>query len=176
RGLPPAIRDRRSGVIETDDRIGAGWFEPWRLEPSSDLEGTATASTVRRRARVEFRCPSGGVAADVPDEPAAGADLFGVRSATPVAGDLLNGDGPFEVRVRVTVERAHRPGLRVDTWSRRLTTQSRIERPGPPRTTEPTTTWWPVARDPGLEADLLADIAARMGGARSERPDPSVTG
>ncbi|MFK7959024.1 MAG: hypothetical protein AB8G96_00740 [Phycisphaerales bacterium] len=181
-GLDPAVRDRRSGVIETSDRIGAGWFEPWRLESSSNLETTASLSTVRRRARIEFSVPGAnpatipggthgasgasdpgalGAESAADGGPAAGADLFGVRGPATELNGLMASDGPIEIRVWVTVERAHRPGLRVDTWSRRLTTQAKVNRPGAGRDFEPTTTWWPVARDPGLEAALLREIAER---------------
>lgn len=156
-GLSPAVRDRRAGVIETDPADSAGWFAPWNVEPASDLESVATLSTVRRRARITFSSePAAG--AD-PEDELSGPDLFGLRG---LPADVGRADSPVEMRVAVFVERSHRPGQRVDTWSRRLRTQARVGRPSPESGFEPSRTWWPVARDEGLERSILEQVAARL--------------
>jgi len=156
-GLSPAVRDRRAGVIETDPEDSVGWFAPWNLEPASSLEGVATLATVRRRARITFLPESFDV--EDPDSALTGPDLFGLREPPP---DVGVAGTPIEMRVAIFVERSHRPGLQVDTWSRRLVTQARVGRPSPAEGFEPARTWWPVARDAGLERAILEQIAARI--------------
>ncbi len=156
-GLSPALRDRRSGLIETEATESAGWFAPWDVEPASSREDLATLSTVRRSARVNFR-PAGFDPAASEEDPA-GPDLLGLRGPPP---DLRQATGRLEMRIAVSVERSHRPGLQVDTWSRRLVNDARVGRPSPAEGFEPARTWWPVARDPGLEAALLREVADRI--------------
>lgn len=156
-GLSPTLRDRRSGLIETDAAESAGWFAPWDLEPGSSHEAMATLATIRRSARVSFRPTGFDPAAAVED--LAGPDLLGLRGPPE---DLLEATGRLEVRIAVSVERSHRPGLQVDTWSRRLVNDARVGRPAPAEGFEPARTWWPVARDPGLEAAMLQDVAERL--------------
>ncbi len=156
-GLSPALRDRRSGLIETEAAESAGWFAPWDAEPASSQEAVATLSTVRRAARVSFR-PSG-FDPEATGEDLAGPDLLGLRGP-PV--NLLQVTGSLEMRIAVSVERSHRPGLQVDTWSRRLVNDARVGRPAPAEGFEPARTWWPVARDPGLEAAILREVAERL--------------
>jgi len=163
-GLSPAIRDRRSGVIETDPEASVGWFAPWSLEPASSLEDVATLSTIRRRARVTFTPPR---FAEEEPGPLPGPDLLGLREPP---ADLTDRTGPLDMRVAIFVERSHRPGLRVDTWSRRNVSQARVARPAPESGFEPARTWWPVARDEGLERALLAEIVRRIG----PEPEPET--
>lgn len=156
-GLSPAVRDRRSGLIATDAAESAGFFAPWDIEPASSHEAMATLATIRRSARVSFR-PAGFDPAAAAED-LAGPDLLGLRGP---AADLLEATGRLEMRIAVSVERSHRPGLQVDTWSRRLVNDTRVGRPAPAEGFEPARTWWPVARDPGLEAALLRDVAERL--------------
>lgn len=154
-GLPPLVRDRSAGVIETETRIAGSLFEPWLLGEES-LE-QATENTLlfqRRRARIEF-------APEVPET----ARLRGANQPLPepgVAGtvaaplDLRGRSGPLEVRVRVYVERAFVPNLNMDTYSRILSTRYRT--PLDPRGE----TWTPVGRDRAWEARILADLGRRM--------------
>jgi hypothetical protein len=167
-GLAPAVRDRRAGVIETDPENSAGWFAPWNIEPASDLESVATLSTVRRRARITFTAETA-VTGDAEDE-LQGPDLFGLREPP---ADLGQARTPVAMRVAVYVERSHRPGQQVDTWSRRLRTQARVGRPSPASGFEPGLTWWPVSRDEGLERAILEQVAARLRTAPDPAPDPT---
>ncbi len=166
-GLSPAVRDRRSGVIETDPEASVGWFAPWDLELASSLEDVATLSTIRRRARVTFSPPR---FAEEDAAPLAGPDLLGLREPP---ADLTRRTAPLDMRVAVFVERSHRPGVRVDTWSRRNVSRARVARPAPATGFEPDRSWWPVARDEGLEQALLAEIARRL---EPEGPPPDATG
>lgn len=154
-GLHAEVVDRDAGIIESGAVESIGWFAPWDLESDSSLEAEATGSTLRRRARVTF---TPAAFADVGGGDA-GADILGLRSdPAPSASDT----GPLELRVAVFVERAHRPGRFVDTWSRRLANQARVGRTDRSGAFEPTVAWWPVARDAGLERRLLESIASRL--------------
>ncbi len=164
-GLSPIVRDRRSGLIETEPRIAGSLLEPWRTDNASftqTIENTITFQ--RRRARFEF--------APVlfqPDQPAVapltGPDLFATQDAEV---DLSRHTGPLELRVWVYVERAYSPGLRRSTWTRAKTTRTRIivaEEEEALRTQY----WTPVRRDEAYERRLLAAVQSAM----AERPDAS---
>lgn len=154
-GLPPLVRDRSAGVVETESRIAGSLFEPWTFgEESLEQAAENTLLFQRRRARIEFS----------PEEPAAarlrGADRPlpepGVGGAVAAPLDLRSAAGPLEVRVRVFVERAFIPNLDVNSYSRILS--SRYTTPLDP-TGE---TWTPVGRDRAWEARILADLGRRM--------------
>ena len=161
-GLPPALRDRRRGVIETEPRIASSVLDFWRGENTSlgqSLENTIAFQ--RHRARFEFT-PAGSPPDPPAGEPATdGPDVF----ATVPALDLTEYEGPLELRVTVVVERAHQPGVRRSTWTRRLTTQARIVSAQTGFQRLPSG-WAPVARDPAFERRLLAavdDHVTRLG-------------
>ena len=69
--------------------------------------------------------------------------------------DLTEYDGALELRVTVTLERAHMPGRRRSTWSRSLTTRTEIITTSGPL---PALFWEPVARDTAFERRLLAAL------------------
>lgn len=154
-GLPPLVRDRSAGIIETETRIAGSLLEPWTFGEES--LGQATENTLlfqRRRARIEF----------TPEDPAAVA-LQGASRPLPepgVAGaaapplDLRSGSDPLEVRVRVFVERAFVPNLKMNTYSRTLSTRYRT--PLDPAEE----IWTPVGRDRAWEARILSDLGRRM--------------
>jgi len=154
-GLPPLVRDRSAGVIETETRIAGSLFEPWTFGEESFAQATEnTLLFQRRRARIEF-------APEIPPTPR----LRGEDRPLPepaVAGgaaaplDLRSETGPLEVRVRVFLERAFVPNANVDTYSRVLS--SRYTTPLDPAGE----TWTPVGRDRGWEARILADLGRRM--------------
>ena len=159
-GMAPALLDRRHGTIDTQPVAAASIIEPWRGGNASfgqAMENTITFQ--RRRARFEFapvdqdgagqrsELPAAGRAA-----PPAGPDLLGIR--TPQR-DLTEYDGVLELRVTVTLERAHMPGLRRSTWSRSLTTRTEIITSSEPL---PALFWEPVARDTAFERRLLAAV------------------
>ncbi len=157
--LVPTLRDRRSGVIETEPSIAASLLDFWRGENAS--VGQMMENTIefqRRYARFEFT-PAG--VQPVADRGSDGElDLFG--AGTPVV-DLTVPDGPLELRVWVVVERAYSPGIRRSTWSRTLTTRATILRPAtdPAAPTRPF--WTPVSRDPAFERRLLAEVEKALG-------------
>lgn len=163
-GLPPLVRDRSAGVIETETRIAGSLFEPWTFGEES-LE-QATENTLlfqRRRARIEFS----------PEDPASsnlqGADAPlpepGVAGAADAPLDLRSATGPLEVRVRVFLERAFVPNLNVNAYSRILS--SRYTTPLDPAGE----TWTPVGRDRAWERRILGELGRRMDLAPVPAPD-----
>ncbi len=159
-GMPPSMRDRRAGVIETEPRIAGSLIEPWRVDNAS--LGQATDNTIasnRRVARFEFSVP--GPVAAVP--PAAEPDPLAAREP-PL--DLTTYVGELELRVRVFIERAYVPGTRRNTWSREMSSRATIVSPAtgaPDADTEPF--WTPVTRDLDYEHRLLAAVAETAPGA-----------
>lgn len=165
-GMPPALRDRRGGVIETDPSIAASILEPWRSGQETlgqALENTLTFQ--RRRARFEFTAAGAGAdppSGREPPAPLTGPDLFGTRTQ-PV--DFTDYSGTLELRVWVYLERAHTPGLRRSTWTRSKTTRTTSVSPQPRRIddpVEPTTFWEPIARDTAFEGRLLSAVSRRL--------------
>ncbi|MGA0172514.1 MAG: hypothetical protein ACO3NL_02575 [Phycisphaerales bacterium] len=155
-GLPPAVRDRSAGLIETQAKVAGSLFEPWLFgEESLDQAAENTILFQRRRARIEFTIPSKPLPG-IRDasEPLPGATLPGRASLDPL--DVTAADEPLEVRVKVFVERAFVPGLKPSSYSRTLNTKYtdplRPERE----------TWTPVGRDAAWEARILADLGKRM--------------
>ncbi len=154
-GLPPLVRDRTAGVIETETRIAGSLLEPWLWGEESLAQATEnTLLFQRRRARIEFspEVPASarlrGADRPLPEPGVAGA------AATPL--DLRSDSGPLEVRVRVFVERAFVPNLNMSSYSRTLST--RYSTPLDPAEE----TWTPVGRDRAWEARILADLGRRM--------------
>ncbi len=136
-GMPPELRDRRGGIIETQPVLAASWLEPWRSGASRE----STVTMERRRVRFEF------VAAD-PWVP---------------APDLLEHRGPIDLRVWVLVDRAYSPGVRRDTWSRVLTTRATVTRPGLAHPVPSTDFWETIHRDLPLESEFLAEVGEAIG-------------
>jgi len=154
-GLPPLVRDRSAGIIETEPRIAGSLFEPWTFGEES--LGQAAENTLlfqRRRARIEFAAetPATGRLRR-PDRP---LPEPGVAGAAVAPLDLRSESGPLEVRVRVFVERAFVPNLKMNTYSRTLSTRYRT--PLDPAEE----TWTPVGRDRAWEARILSDLGRRM--------------
>lgn len=154
-GMTPALRDRRSGIIETQPAIAGTLLEPWdRATRTFEQAAESTLSFQRRRARFEFQ-PAGFsqdvIATDA--EVLAGPDLLAIDEPL---RDLTAEDGPLELRVWVYNERAHVPGIRRSAWSRRLTTRTLVI---DPETSEPLVpAWTVVSRDRELESHLLTEI------------------
>jgi hypothetical protein len=143
-GLPPALRDRRGGVIETEPALAASILEPWRDDNATlgqSLENT-----------IAFQRPAAPPAAA--DDPLEGPDLLGVETRQL---DLSAYDGALELRVQVIVERAHTMGVRRSTWSRRSTTRATIDAPASDGDI-PASFWTPVSRDEAFERRLLAAV------------------
>ena len=155
-GLPPAVRDRSAGVIETQSRIAGSLFEPWLFgEESLSQAAENTILFQRRRARIEFTIPSQPLPGiREATEPLPGATLPGRAALDPL--DVTAADEPLEVRVKVFIERAFVPGLKPSSYSRTLNTKYtdplRPERE----------TWTPVGRDSEWETRILADLGKRM--------------
>lgn len=133
------LRDRRSGIIETEPSHMPTLLEPWHAHGESFnrlVEGTL--SMQRRRARFEFA--------------AAGTDQQ--------PDDLLAHDGNLEVRVFVHVERADGVGRRHSTWTRRVRSRERIwdthieQQVGG--------AWVPVGRDTTMEHHLLTLLQSAL--------------
>ncbi len=155
--MPAEMKDRRRGVIETEAAHAGSLLEPWRTDNASFVQTLDnTFAHQRRRTRFEF-IPAGFRPPAVPDdEDLPGPDVFAEDAPTM---DLTQVDGELELRVWVYLERAYTPGLRRDTWSRRLTTRSRIHPTDPEASPLPGRHWTPVARDKAYEKRLLGRIA-----------------
>ena len=167
-GLTPTVRDRRSGVIETEPRIAGSVLEPWRTDNASFAQAMENTITFqRRRARFEFT-PAGFRPREPAEAPLTGPDLFAQHDAEV---DLSRLAGPLELRVWVYVERAYSPGIRRSTWTRARTTRTRIILADDEKAL-PTQYWTPVHRDEAYERRLLAAVERALG----ERSEPSSTG
>ncbi|MFB0987088.1 MAG: hypothetical protein QMB94_12380, partial [Phycisphaerales bacterium] len=82
--------------------------------------------------------------------------------------DLTTFEGPVELRVWVYVERAHRSGVRSNTWSRvgRSYSTNPLETISPDDgTTRSPVLWTPVGRDQAMERRLLAEVQQSLAGA-----------
>ncbi len=167
-GLSPIVRDRRSGVIETEPRVAGSVLEPWRTDNASFAQAMEnTIAFQRRRARFEFT-PAGFRPREPAEASLTGPDLFAQHDAEV---DLSRRAGPLELRVWVYVERAYSPGLRRSTWTRARTTRTRII-PADDEQALPTRYWTPVHRDEAYERRLLAAVERALG----ERREPSSNG
>ncbi len=153
--MPPAMRDRRRGVIETAPSIAGSILEPWRGGNASlDQAMENTIALQRRRARFEF------TPATIRDAAADGApDLLGLSGPPP---DLTSFEGAVELRVSVVIERAYSPGIRRSTWSSQGTSRAVITRPATDPESATTPFWAPVARDTAFEQRLLALVAESL--------------
>lgn len=157
-GMPAVLRDRRSGVIETQPRVAGSILEPWRGDNASLDQGLEnTVAYQRRRARFEF-APAGFVAPDeiTTTQPLPGPDVVNAQQA-PL--DLTAGSGDLELRVWVYIERASVPGQRRSTWTRSKATQTQLVYPeGMKDRKGIAMTWTPAARDPDYERRLLQHV------------------
>jgi hypothetical protein len=154
-GMPPALRDRRRGVIETEPTLAGSILDPWRGGNDSLVRTMEnTIAFQRLRARFEFTPAGSAPRAPDADEGAGGPDLLATE--TPDL-DLSGQEGALELRVRVFVEKAHTTGVRRDTWSRRNTTRARIDAPASDGSIPPHF-WTPVGRDPAFERRMLAAV------------------
>lgn len=155
-GMPAALRDRRSGIIETVAQPAGSLLEPWRNDNASLSQATEnTLAYQRRRARFEFvqRNPS-----SVQTSNESASNEFSVPSSE----DLTQAQSDLELRVWVYVERASAPGLRRSTWTRRNTTRTRLIAPEGDTGPTPSTSWTAVARDAAYERRLLAAVENAM--------------
>jgi len=154
-GLLAAFQDRRAGVIDTEPVRAATVFEPWRSDNASTGEAFEnTLGLQRRKARFEF-APVGFHEPDSSDDAPTGPDLLGL-DAPPL--DLTQSDQPLELRVWVYTERAHTPGMRRSTWTRRKTTRSELVVPENEAGLPGGQFWTPLSRDQAYEERLLAGV------------------
>jgi hypothetical protein len=158
--MPATMRDRRSGVIETEARIAGSLLELWRTDNTSLHQAAQnTLGLQRRRARFEFT--------------PIGLEPLGNQSAAPLTGpdvvgavqsqlDLTQFQGELHVRALVFIERAHAPGLRRSTWSRSVTTATELVAPEENTGQAGQPFWVPVGRDTAYERRLLSAVAAML--------------
>ena len=137
--LVGGLRDRRTGVIETEPEFAPTILEPWHAggEPSSRLM-ESTISFQRRRARFEF---SPHPLADVGE-----------------AVDLTRYEGELDLRVFVHVDRMHTVGRRRSTWSRRVSSIEEVLEVDESVTRR----WVPAGRDTAMERRLLAALQTAL--------------
>lgn len=159
-GMPAVLRDRRSGVIETDARFAGSLLEPWRSDNASfDQAVENTLAFQRRRARFEF-APAGFQDSSPPsDEALPGPNLAGGGQPSL---DLTQLQGDLELRVWVYIERATTLGLRRSTWTRSKTTSAILVAPEGQTKQGGATYWTPVSRDLAYERRLLAAVQAAV--------------
>ncbi|MCH7545273.1 MAG: hypothetical protein IID30_02575 [Planctomycetes bacterium] len=183
--MPPTLRDRRGGIIESEPRIAGSILEPWRNDNAS-FEQTMenTISFQRRRVRVEFT-PADFNASPPADQNQAlpGPDVVGIGEPM---RDLTRYDGDLELRVWVYLERSYTFGVRRSAWTQSLRSQMQIistetgealqaeSTLAPPNWSErrsidpdrgtPITpsVWSPISRDPAFERRLLEKIRKRL--------------
>ncbi|MDZ4753118.1 MAG: hypothetical protein SGJ11_01310 [Phycisphaerae bacterium] len=167
-GMFPELRDRDGGIIQTRPKVAGSLLEPWdwpRGSPKAALD--ATVAYQRRRVRFEF-IPSGFRPAPVEDP----STLLGAQTPGGPAGaagseavDLAAYEGPMELRVWVYVEQAFTPHMQRSTWTFSQTTFARDpmrQAAGADGTTRDRSIWTPIARDPPMEAILLAKLRERL--------------
>jgi hypothetical protein len=162
-GMPPQAADRSTGIIETEPRNIGSWLEPWRTD-SSGAGQTSECTTQFQRRRVRFIfVPEGWQPRSVEDV----ATMTG--PAAPGSPDDLTRfnletyKGPIELRARVFVERNFTDGVRINTWSSTLTSQSQTPTPGvTDGSTRTQTVWTPVGRDEASERTLMAEIQSKL--------------
>ena len=155
-GMQPTLRDRRSGVIETDSVIVGTVFEPWYQDTASFSQGVEnTLAQYRMTARFEF-IPTNIL---LDGEAFSGPDLLGL--ANPPM-DLTQIDQPLELRVQIFREQKHTVGQRQHTWSRRFNSIA-SQHPSNEQWEDSNRTFWtPESRDEGAERRLLAEVAGDM--------------
>lgn len=166
-GLPPSVRDRSGGIIETEPRVAGSVLEPWRWGDETGAQVIeSTLLFQRRRARIEF-APESQVAPQLadPGEEIEGPAPPGRRGGGPI--DVTAAKEPIEVRVLVFVDRAFVPGLKKSAYSNTLrTTYTDPLRPN-------RETWTPVGRDPTWESRIRADLERRLALGAAAPPPPA---
>lgn len=134
------LRDRRTGVIETEPAIAPTMLEPWYAHREScEQIVQSTISLQRRRARFEF--------IPVVDDAAS-------------ASDVMAYEGDLQLRVFVFVDRRHTVGRRRSTWTRRAVSAEEIWEieAGPIIGGH----WEPIGRDTAMEGRLMAKLQAAL--------------
>ena len=162
-GMPPKAADRTTGIIETEPRTIGSWVEPWRFDSTGAMQKAEnTAQFQRRRVRFVFTPkdwqPESIEAIATMTGPAAPGSTDDLKRF-----DLENYKGPLEIRARVFVERNFTDGMRINTWSATLTTQTQTPKPGVTEgSTRMQTTWTPVGRDEASERTIMAEIQSML--------------
>lgn len=151
-GMPAVLRDRRTGLIETDTRIAGSVLEPWRTD-NRNLNQTMqnTLAFQRRRCRFEFTPLQTPHHAEFQPDGDANAESDAPQDLTQIDQDL-------ELRVSVFVERAYAPGVRRSTWTRSKTTKTDLVWPEGQLGPNAERFWAPITRDPAYERRLLAKV------------------
>ncbi len=169
-GMPPLLRDRAGGLVETSPRLSGSLFEPWRQD-NADFE-EVLANTIgfqRRRARFEFVPVGFSPPPDDSSHALTGPALPG--STDDAVRDLRTFEGPIELRVWVYVERSFRPGMQNPAWTRSMTTFSTnpldTRRAASPDSVTDQSNWTPVRRDRAYEARLIDAFIRRVDPRRS---------
>ena len=158
-GMPPQAADRTTGIIETEPKTIGSWIEPWRFDSTGAMQKAEnTAQFQRRRVRFVFTPkdwkPESIEAIATMTGPAAPGSIDDLKRF-----DLETYKGPIEIRARVFVERNFTDGMRINTWSSTLTSQTQTPTPGvTDGSTRAQTTWTPVGRDEASERTIMAEI------------------
>ena len=169
-GMPPLLRDRAGGLVETSPRLSGSLFEPWRQDNADFNEVLAnTIGLQRRRARFEFVPAGFSPPPEDPSDALTGPALPG--STDDEVRDLRTFEGPIELRVWVFVERSFRPGMQNPAWTRSMTTFATnpldTGRAASPDALADQSNWTPVRRDRAYEARLIDAFIRRIDPGRS---------
>ncbi|MBC23568.1 MAG: hypothetical protein CMJ32_06580 [Phycisphaerae bacterium] len=163
-GMPPLVRDRQGGLIETRPRVAGSLADPWRIDQAS--LGQAMNNTLkfqRRRVRIEF-LPSDFMPENVTDKgPLSGPAVPGSEQDRLVDRQLY--EGTLELRVWVITERAFRPGQRFNAWTRLGNSYTRDPVQADAISDDPSrdrSNWTPIARDPAYEQRIISRITSLM--------------
>lgn len=110
--------DAAAGVITTQAKTSAGLLAPWDADQTTlDQEIADATSTHRRRVRITFE-PAAVDRREAALAPSAANPIHvGDRFAAPGTIDLRAADLALTARVEVFVDRARRPGTRLETES-----------------------------------------------------------
>lgn len=159
--------DRRFGVITTQPLEAGSVLEPWRdLRATPSQAVQSTLNYERRVFRVMFARASGspphganggGAGGVSPDVREVLAQVEPVDESVRTESEIANFDGTIRIDVQCVIERAHRPGRRIESTSTRRV--SYTVDPSLAKRGIPGQFWEPISRDPYLEQDLMKRIA-----------------
>jgi len=104
--------DARAGIITTQASASAGLATPW-IDHTDTLADSTESAAQRERRRVEVRFIPAGTSSESAEPAPENPEL-----------DIRSQPGPYDVAVRVIIERVYQPGRRIDATSVRLSSFS----------------------------------------------------
>ncbi len=156
--------DRRFGVITSEPRDAGSVVEPWRDHSATTAQAIeSTFNYERRVVRVTFEPASGvdGGGGGRVDGQAGLAQVAPRDGAVMEGEEISNYEGTLRITVQCMIERAHRPGRRIETTTTRDVSYA-ID-PSLAARGVPNAFWEPVARDAYFEQYLMGLILDEVG-------------